>query len=286
MKKIAVVIALFFSLPKHSLAWGKDGHQMTANIAWYFLDENSRQIISKYLHGIKFAQAGTWMDDMRSDSYYNYMRTWHYIDFEKDSVYRPTAEKNALTVLNAAVIGLQHPENLKDRDIKTDILLIFHLVGDFHQPLHTGYASDKGGNSVDVSFLKGSTNLHHVWDSDIIDEKEIKMEDCIKLYSTLSADEVAKIKQIKIMQWMRESRALLNDVYDFKDGKIDQAYVDKNAEIIKMQLLKGGLRLASILEMAAKALSASSNPSQDSKPKTDSTNIHSYVAKHEEEITV
>jgi hypothetical protein len=34
-----------------------------------------------------FGEAGTWMDDVRSNKKYNYMKTWHYADVGKDSDY-------------------------------------------------------------------------------------------------------------------------------------------------------------------------------------------------------
>ena len=59
-------------------------------------------------------------------------------------------------------------DKLYDDQIKTDLFYLFHLVGDLHQPLHTGYPDDKGGNLIDVSYLYKSyhTNLHTVWDDE------------------------------------------------------------------------------------------------------------------------
>jgi hypothetical protein len=39
-------------------------------------------------------------------------------------------------------------------------------------------------------------------------------------------------------------------VYDVKAGKVDDEYVDRNSTIIKMQLVKAGLRLAAVLNNA------------------------------------
>ena len=40
---------------------------------------------------------------------------------------------------------------------KKNLFILFHLVGDIHQPLHVGYSSDKGGNEVQVQFNGHST---------------------------------------------------------------------------------------------------------------------------------
>ena len=40
-----------------------------------------------------------------------------------------------------------------------------HFVGDLHQPLHTGYAYDRGGNGTAAQFFdEDPSNLHGIWD--------------------------------------------------------------------------------------------------------------------------
>lgn len=46
---------------------------------------------------------------------------------------------------------------------------VVHLVGDVHQPLHTGRAEDQGGNRIKVTFRGKETNLHSLWDSGLLD---------------------------------------------------------------------------------------------------------------------
>ena len=38
-----------------------------------------------------------------------------------------------------------------------------HLAGDLHQPLHAGFADDRGGNNVDVFYNGEETNLLPIW---------------------------------------------------------------------------------------------------------------------------
>ena len=72
-------------------------------------------------------------------------------------------------------------------------MIIFHLIGDMHQPLHTGYPEDKGGNTIQLTFKGGGTNLHHLWDSDLIEAEDITTEKCLELGKTLTADEIKAI---------------------------------------------------------------------------------------------
>lgn len=49
---------------------------------------------------------------------------------------------------------------------------VAHLVGDIHQPLHSGFAEDLGGNSVDVPFNGRKENLHALWDTGLVELEE------------------------------------------------------------------------------------------------------------------
>ncbi|CAI0553123.1 unnamed protein product, partial [Linum tenue] len=48
------------------------------------------------------------------------------------------------------------------------LLFLSHLMGDIHQPLHVGFTSDKGGNTINIHWYKTKTVLHHAWDDNII----------------------------------------------------------------------------------------------------------------------
>jgi S1/P1 Nuclease len=252
----------FIAISERSVAWGKRGHELVGKLAWYFLDEPTRQLVQKYLGNLSFEEAANWMDDERSNSYYNYMRTWHYLDIDKGMEYDKTStERNILTILHSAIVDLKLYKTTKRKDIKRDLLLIFHLVGDLHQPLHTGYAIDKGGNTIEITSNSVSGNLHSVWDTQIIDYKNISFDTCLQTYATLDTAEVNEIKKINELRWMYQSRSFLDTVYSFTDNFLDQNYIDNSAVIIKKQLVTAGLRLASILTEAFKS---ASQPQQES----------------------
>jgi hypothetical protein len=43
------------------------------------------------------------------------------------------------------------------------------LVEDIHHPCHVGDNRDRGGNDTQVRFFDRGSNMHRVWDSDIIE---------------------------------------------------------------------------------------------------------------------
>jgi len=48
---------------------------------------------------------------------------------------------------------------------------LIHLVEDPHMPLHVGDNRDKGGNQTQVRFYDRGTNMHRLWDSDMIERE-------------------------------------------------------------------------------------------------------------------
>jgi hypothetical protein len=258
MKKLTTVIMaglVLFILPNRILAWGKTGHDIVAEIAFHYLDDSTKKNVQHYLKKMSIEEAANWMDDMRTNSYYDYMRPWHYVNVGKDSSYIPSVkERDILIILNSVVAELRHKDSLKEKNVREDLYLLFHLMGDLHQPLHVGYGIDRGGNDIELSFINkgGHTNLHKVWDFEIIDTQKITLEDCLKQYDSFTKEEIAEYEKINVMNWMKQSRSLLDTVYNFKDGLVDQDYVDRNTTVIEKQLLIAGLRLASVLRESFK----------------------------------
>ena len=242
---------IFLTLSTKSYSWSKKGHELVAEIAFHFLDDSLKARVQRYLGKETIEEASVWMDEMRSNSYYDYMKTWHYINIEKGESYKPSAkDRDIIIILNSCIHELNHKENLKSKNISEDLNLLFHLMGDLHQPLHVGYGIDRGGNDTHLSYLHKSfsTNLHSVWDDEIIETKNITLEDCLKHYNDYTPDEINDIQKIDLMNWMKQSRSLLDTVYNFENNFIDQNYVDTNSIIIEKQILKAGLRLAAILK--------------------------------------
>ena|ERR1700741_2930163 len=243
---LLILLAFFFKSGPVS-AWGSVGHQVVAQIAKNYMSKSVQDSVQKYLGVMSFDSAATWMDDVRKDTSLNYMKPWHYINIEKDKTYVRSNEANIVTEIELAMAALNDRKKLSAAEINKYIKVLFHLVGDLHMPLHAGYASDKGGNSVEVHFLSKKTNLHHVWDTDIIEEKKITSGDCIKQGDKLKRKKIKKIQQLNAVEWMNESRGLLPEVYAVKDKVIDKTYIDKNAPVVERRLLYAGMRLAAVM---------------------------------------
>ena len=247
-KTILIFCALSLaSVFNHCLAWGPTGHGLVAEIAKHYMLKSVQDSVQKYLGEMTFEKAATWMDDMRKDHTYDYMKTWHYVNIEKDKTYVKNTDYNIINEIDLSYYQLLNRSKYKKEDINTNIKVLFHLIGDIHMPLHSGYDVDRGGNSIDVDFIGKKENLHHVWDVDIIENRKITADECIQLETMFSKKQLEIINKIDAIAWVSEGRMLLPNVYDFKDGKITQEYIDLNTPTIKKQLLLGGMRVASAM---------------------------------------
>jgi hypothetical protein len=63
----------------------------------------------------------------------------------------------------------ENSQNIVHYNLTEALLFLSHYMGDVHQPLHTGFLGDLGGNTIIVNWYHNKSNLHHVWDNMIID---------------------------------------------------------------------------------------------------------------------
>ncbi|HEV8507514.1 MAG TPA: S1/P1 nuclease [Chitinophagaceae bacterium] len=246
-KLITIAIFILLAAPATSLAWGATGHKIIADIAFFYLDAQTRKNVLEYLNGMSLEEAANWMDQVRGDPAYDYMRPWHYADFDRGRPATAVTGDNIIGILSATMRKLEIQGQLSREQIRTDLLYLLHLVGDLHQPLHVGYADDRGGNEYPVSFRGKGSNLHKVWDSEIIDDRQPGIQEILSA-RPINAQQAASIQQIDIVAWANESRGYLDLVYSVKSHSADEAYIEAVYPVIKKQLLYSGLRLAAILQ--------------------------------------
>ncbi len=254
IKKLILVAAIFY-FPLQSMAWGTQGHRICGQIASSYLTPNARKVVTQILGNESLALAGNWADFVRSDPNYNYLSSWHYVDFDKAYTYPEMVDylnhdKNidAYTRLQFLV------GELKKKDIsKTNRLLylhmLIHLVEDVHQPLHAAHADDKGGNDFKVNWFSNPTNLHSVWDSQLIDFQQLSFTEYASAINHTTPAQRAEWQAAPISKWIFESNQITEKLYaEIKPGDtLNYKYNFTHIETVNQQLLKAGVRLAGIL---------------------------------------
>lgn len=245
--KIFLLFTVLLCLPISSFSWGKKGHELVAEIALKYLDKNTKKLVKKHLAGMTIQEAANWMDNIKKDKSYDKLKPLHYVNFEKDEVVKDHCCDNIISALNSCISKLKNHKELSNEEIKINLLYLFHLIGDLHQPLHIGYGIDKGGNTFQVNFNNNGTNLHSLYDTGIIEFKNVKLRQCLK-ESVYTQTEIDSVQQINVVKWSVETRKKLGDIYTVENNKISKEYVNLNLPIIKNQIHLAGIRLAGVLK--------------------------------------
>jgi hypothetical protein len=259
-------------------AWGAPGHHIVATIAERHLTPKAKQAIAEILGtDVSLASVSTYADDIRRAQPETY--NFHFVDIPKDANdYVPSRDCQqtgrgdcVIAALERFQQDLANPKKSKEEK-QFALKFIVHLIGDMHQPLHSSDNNDRGGNDVKVEWFGKATNLHSVWDSMIIQQTGLgESEYASLLEKGLTAQQIEEMQQGTIVQWALEAHRLARD-YTYvvpSDRKLDQAYYDRNRPIVEQQLLKGGLRLAKVLNNLFESMPLGVVP-QDLKTKSNS----------------
>ena len=248
LKKSLVLFLTFLSL--NSFGWGIIGHRTIGAIAQEYLSKKAKKNISKVLVGENMAIASTWMDEVRSDSTYDYMETWHWVTIPEGMNYDETEKSetgDALEAIERMIAKLKQGDLSQKEEVEA-LKVLIHLVGDIHQPLHVGTGEDRGGNQVKIKWFWGNSNLHRVWDSEMIDDKQYSYSELAEAIDYTNKPQVIAWQNSSIRDWTKEAMNLRAQVYDIpEDENLKYEYLYKNWGALKDQLLKGGLRLAAVL---------------------------------------
>lgn len=264
-----------------ALGWGADGHHIVADLAAQRLSPRTLRQVQAILGQQTLADAATWADDVRRDPAYHWSAPLHYVNIPKGqagfNAGRDCRDGRCVVGAIERYQGvLRNPVSTPPQRLEA-LRFLIHFVGDIHQPLHASYAEDKGGNDVKVEFFGNRTNLHTVWDTMILRRARRGMS-----WRQYSAQLSAKITPEAATGWASETnparwadesyRLAVSNGYDIpKDGRIEQAYYDRNLPVVNERLQAAGVRLAAMLNAVfapTTAPSASTTPAPAGAPST------------------
>jgi len=231
--------------------WGKTGHRATGEIASNYLTKKAKRNIAKILKGQSLAMVSTFADDIKSDSKYKGYSPWHYVNFPFDKKYgeeTPSEYGDLVQGIQKCVEVLKNDtSSIEDKEFYLKMLV--HFVGDLHQPLHVGRGEDKGGNDIQVRWFKDGSNLHRVWDSNMINHFGMSYTELSKNATLFSDLQIQEIKKGTVLDWIQESQNLAKKVYASANvgEKLGYRYMYDYFATLHAQLQKGGIRLAVVL---------------------------------------
>ncbi len=260
MKKFLIlsILAVSVLLPSQLLAWGMTGHRVIAQIADQNIKSGTRKKINKLLDNMPIAYWANWPDFIKSDTTGEYDHTgiWHYVnapgnlskeDFtayikniKQDNVYSEIPKLERIISDNVSSVEQK----------RVALYFLVHLMGDAHQPMHVGREEDLGGNRISVLWFNDKSNLHSVWDGKLIDYMKYSYTEYASLLNTISKEKKKTLQSGTLEDWLYESHCLANEIYSSvnNEDRLSYDYAYKYTNIVELQLQRGGLRLAAILD--------------------------------------
>lgn len=237
----------------NAYGWSQKGHDTVAYIAEQHLTPATTAAVDSILEGRSLVYWANWLDNASHTEDYNYTQTWHYKNIDADQTFEDAPKNPQGNIVDAIY---DQVEVLKDdqtslNDKALALKMVVHFLGDIHQPMHLGHATDRGGNSYFVNFFSKPTNLHSVWDYDIPEAAHAwSHTEWQREIDRLSPEEMqAILAGGNPDEWGKETYEICNEIYDTtpEESVIGYDYIAKWTPVIESRLLYGGLRLADIL---------------------------------------
>jgi len=237
-------------------AWGLTGHRVVAEIANNHLTKRAKKNIQRILGNESLAMAANWPDFIKSDPAYQYLNSWHYINFKSgltlDEVRQQLQQDTATNAYNKLLWlkeQLLQPNTLSHDKQVLYLRLLIHLVGDMHQPMHTGRPQDLGGNRLKLYWFNQPTNLHRLWDEQLIDFQQLSYTEYTQAIDFVTRKQLQLWQKEPIANWLCESYEITESLYlgVKPNARLSYRYNFDHIAILNLQLLKGGIRLAGVL---------------------------------------
>ncbi len=251
MKKIALSTLFLFFIAQ-VFGWGQKGHDVTAYVAECHLTPKAAKQIDRILDGHSLVYYANWLDNASHTPEYAYTKTWHYLNIDEGKTLEtmPRNEQgDVLTAVTAIYEKLKNGE-LSHEEEQFNLKMLIHLVGDMHCPMHTGHLSDRGGNDRPVVLFGRPSNLHSIWDSGIVEAAhKWGYTEWQQQIDRASNQEIRTIQAGTLTDWLNETQQICNEVYAKtpEGSKVSYDYVNEYAPVVEQQFLRGGLRLARLL---------------------------------------
>lgn len=262
-------------------AYWEYGHQTIAQIAEANVRPKTRVAIRALLahsdllgtpecKASTISDASVWADCVKplknpdGSSRFGYAYSWHY---QNVSICRPfdlTApckDGNCVSAQITRDVALLKNKRAPLKERVQALAFLTHFVGDLHQPLHAGDKDDKGGNDAKADYgLYGPArlNLHSIWDGYLAERAISSPPPLVRRYS---ASVRATLGAGTVTDWSRESWQIAHDaaygsvlsdpcVPTPARLKLDDATIAKLVPVARLEVERGGLRLAKLLDEA------------------------------------
>ncbi|HRN62236.1 MAG TPA: S1/P1 nuclease [Luteimonas sp.] len=256
---LAAALAAFAALaapPVH--AWGPLGHRLVARLAEPLLTPQVRTEVERLLATERLqslADVANWADDLRASDpdLGRKSAPWHYVNIGEDGCTYDAAQACRGGDCVVGAIGAQAAilgdRGRSDAERLQALKFIVHFTGDVNQPMHAGYARDRGGNTVQVNIDGKGSNLHALWDSRLLASARLG-EDAYERRLRLDPDhlppDTGPYTPAAPAVWAEQSCRIAMGAYPAR-AKIGDDYLQRYRPVAEQQLELAGARLAALL---------------------------------------
>lgn len=240
---------------------------MTHNV-----EKHAGSLIPEY-HG-SLEAAAEWGDTIKGGHEYDWASPLHYINTpDWQCGFDPRVDcpddRCLVGALHNYTDRLLTPRmSFKEQGVALKFLL--HFVGDIHQPMHVSFAADRGGNNEKGHFMGSHhlDSLHYIWDTSIINQRISRdFKGNHQLYTSYLLSKLPEFAKTGnygnvtiggtwAEDWAQET-AKISCVSAYTDTtgahikngfNLGEEYYQASFPVVEEQLLKGGIRLAALLE--------------------------------------
>ena len=254
-------------LPTPAAAWGQLGHRVIGEIAEDRVSGKTRAEIELILGDEDLAEASTWADEQRSNPaafWQDEAGPFHYVTVPEGKTYAevgPPEEGDALSALARFAQTVRNPSATQEEKALA-LRCIIHIVSDLHQPLHAGNGTDRGGNDQLVRWFGQVTNLHSVWDTQMLKRQNLSYSEyTTRLARKIEPGQTIEWWEVNPQIWVAESTALHDTIYPTSADEtpsLGYAYQFQHIGTAERRLQQAGVRLAAYLEWVFAETSAPS----------------------------
>ncbi len=239
-----------------AMGWGQKGHDTTAFIAENHLTPAAKAAVEEILDGKSIVYYANWADNACHTEPYAYTKTWHYKNIDEGEKYSEVKDIKEGSVVSALYdqIAILNDTTATKEQKWLALVLTVHFLGDIHQPMHMGRLSDKGGNRHNIKYFNSGTNLHSVWDSRL--PESAHKWSYTEWQQNIDRATPEEIDLIVVggtpYSWGEETYEIAKKVYENTPEGTNVAfdYIADWTPVIETQFLRGGLRLADVLNEA------------------------------------
>jgi len=277
--RLGALLALVLA-PTPAFAWWEYGHQTVARIAWLEVTPHTRAEISRLMAHSRLLETpecpaanisdlSVWPDCIkRYRDRFSYAYSWHFADVDicrPFDLHAACRDHDCVTDQIERNLRLIRNHHVPVRERLMALAFLVHFVGDLHQPLHASDHDDRGGNDEIVAYgaIGGRTNLHSIWDGLLADRAiSTPPADARGILSELTPEQRQAMRAGSVEDWARESwEASRRFVYGSlvvdpcttpipPHAVMDEALTRRLIPVLRLQVARGGERLARMLDEA------------------------------------